>query len=284
MNETTIRPPRQRRRWSNHDRHLGRFITYARDEHGKPFGIVLDSGEGEHPGCHLRLRGFGHTVLIELPAVIKPWRQWVSTEQYEWSKGSRGYWDEHGREFGFQLSDDGFLQVFLGPQTHDSTTTKSWSCFLPWTQWRHVRFSLYGLAGEHVWSQLDADRKRGSGFDEQRDAEQACPKVRFTVRDVDDEVITATTHISEREWHFGTKWCKWLSIFRRPMIRRSLAIEFSEEVGPDKGSWKGGLVGTSIEMLPGELHESAFRRYCDQEHRSKYRSYRVTFLPAKAPA
>jgi hypothetical protein len=33
--------------------------------------------------------------------------------------------------------------------------------------------------------------------------------------------------------------------------------------GP-KGSWKGGTVGHSIAMLPGELHGAAFARYCEQ--------------------
>ena len=47
-------------------------------------------------------------------------------------------------------------------------------------------------------------------------------------------------------------------------IRRSLDLEFSGETGPEKGSWKGGTVGTGIEMLPGELHEAAFRRYCQK--------------------
>ena len=74
----------------------------------------------------------------------------------------------------------------------------------------------------------------------------------------------------------------WLSIFRRAKIRRSLSLTFSEEVGPEKGSWKGGLMGTGIEMLPGELHEAAFRRYCEQEHRGKGGKYCIKFIGAKA--
>ncbi len=77
---------------------------------------------------------------------------------------------------------------------------------------------------------------------------------------------------------FGTGWFKWLSWFRAPKIRRSLAIEFSGETGPEKGSWKGGTVGTGIDMRPGELHESAFRRYCGEPHRSKYNEYHVKFV------
>jgi hypothetical protein len=59
--------------------------------------------------------------------------------------------------------------------------------------------------------------------------------------------------------------------------RRSLSISFKAEVGPEKGSWKGGMMGHSIEMLAGESQEQAFRRYCEQEHRSKYRTYRIAF-------
>lgn len=86
------------------------------------------------------------------------------------------------------------------------------------------------------------------------------------------------THIEEREWKFGTGWFRWLSWFRKPKVSRSLDIRFSEEVGKDKGSWKGGKVGHGIDMLPGELHEAAFRRYCEKEHSAKDGKYRVTFV------
>src|SRR5690606_33228759 len=84
----------------------------------------------------------------------------------------------------------------------------------------------------------------------------------FTFRDFDGEELTATTRIEEREWRFGVGWFKWLSLFRRPKVSRDLEITFSGETGKRKGSWKGGTIGDSIKMLPGELHEPAFRRYC----------------------
>jgi len=88
-------------------------------------------------------------------------------------------------------------------------------------------------------------------------------------RDFDGEELTATTHISEHEWHFGEGQFKWLSLFRRPKISRSLDISFSGETGRRKGSWKGGTTGHSIEMLPGELHYAAFQRYC-AEHQMTF--------------
>jgi hypothetical protein len=72
--------------------------------------------------------------------------------------------------------------------------------------------------------------------------------------------------IQEREWLRGVKAFRWLSRFFYPKIRRSLNLEFHKEVGPRKGSWKGGTIGHSIEMLPGELHEAAFRRYCEKNN------------------
>ena len=42
-----------------------------------------------------------------------------------------------------------------------------------------------------------------------------------------------------------------------------------KETGSKKGSWKGGTIGHGIDMLPGELHEGAFRRYC-LAHKMKF--------------
>ena len=126
-----------------------------------------------------------------------------------------------------------------------------------------VRFSLYGEHGEHVWSQHGVQRGMGA-YDEQRKATDTLKKVVFNFSDFDGEEIQASTHIEEREWKRGVKWFKWLSWFCKPKVRRSLDIKFSKETGPRKGSWKGGTIGHSIDMLPGELHEAAFRRYCKE--------------------
>lgn len=267
-------------RLTDKDTHLGPIDIGERSATWRPLGIDICSGDSEYPGCALHLRAMGWTVRIRLPQIIKPYRAWVPTGHYEWAKSAAdGYWDVHRREYGFRVS-DGFLQVFLGAQTNDSTTTQSWSKFLPWTQWRHLRRSLFDDKGEHFSTEWD--RPRGFKY---RDAwgartaiEAACPTVAFEIEDYDSTRIRVTTRIEEREWLFGEGWFRWLSLFRRPMVRRSLDIEFASECGPEKGSWKGGLMGTSIEMLPGELHETAFRRYCEQEQRAKHGRYRITFV------
>lgn len=259
---------RIRARWSDNDRYLGPFI-YARDDRGyRPLAIVLGSGDDDDsPGCRLRFSGFGHTLILVLPPIVKPWRQKIIAKGWDAATveriGRNWYWDTYEREYGFSYS-EGFLQVFLGRQTHDSNTEQSWSKFLPWTQWRHVRHSLYGLQGEHYWTAPRREKGKLRDFDATHTARESCPSRTFAFADFDGERLTARTIIEEREWQFGEGWFKWLSIFRRPMVKRSLDITFSGETGGRKGSWKGDTIGHGIDMLPGELHEAAFRRYCTE--------------------
>ena len=235
----------RRVRWSDGDRYFGPF-TYAPEKGGRwRMTAVLEPEWGDRPTRRLRLTAFGHTLLVRLPAVPRTIRN---------------------REYGFNYF-DGYLQVFYGRQTDDRKTSRMWSKFLPWTQWRHVRYSLYGLDGELYRHEFDRDhRPSGDPLKDIRErlaAKDACPSRTFAFDDFDGQPLTARTLIEEREWLFGMGWFRWLSVFRRPMIRRSLDIEFSGETGRQKGSWKGGLVGHGIDMLPGETHEAAFRRYCE---------------------
>jgi hypothetical protein len=278
---------KNRRRYGDNDKHFGPFTFCRHDKHWTIKGIELNSGgqdddeDDGRNGCHLLLHTAWWTLILELPRIVRPKRKWVDCSK--WNGAGSGYWAENGRVYGFTVS-DGYLSVKYGVQTNDSSTDQSWGWLLPWTQWRFVRHSLYGLLGEHVWTELEKGAKRGiDRYEARRAAEDAVPKALFSIIDFDGQKITATTHIEEREWRFGEGWFKWLSLFRRPKIRRSLSISFDKEVGKSKGSWKGGMVGTSIDMLRGELHEAAFRRFCAEEHRSKEGRYRVTFAGPISP-
>jgi len=248
---------RPKRRWSDNDRHFGPFTLALGDY--RQFSIMLDSGHDEYPGCCLRLRAFGATLIIELPAIIKPWREKIIAG---WDAATverlrrNWYWNEYAREYGFALI-EGEVHLRYGRQTNDSSTDQGEVWFLPWMQWRHVRHTLYGLDGFFVWAELE-----GMPWEQRHERTYLCPSLSFEFDDYDGERITARTKIEEREWLFGTGWFRWLSLFRRAKAIRSLDIRFSSEVGKRKGSWKGGTIGHSIEMRSGELHESAFQRYC----------------------
>ena len=260
-----------RRRWSDNDFYFGPF-TFARDKNYRSFAIVLGSGEDEYPGCSLRFSAFVGTMIVALPSwALRPERhkvfpQWdAATIQ---RLGRDWYWNVIKREYGFSIQ-DGYLSVSFGRVTHDSSTEQRWGYFLPWTQWRHMRHSLYDIDGNLFAHLPQIARWNTPEYEASRKLEESCPTITFAFTDFDGEQLTAKTKIEEREWLFGTGWFKWLSWFRKPKVSRSLDIKFSGETGRRKGSWKGGTIGHSIKMRPDEGPLVAFMRYCD-EHEMRF--------------
>lgn len=256
-------------RWSDNDRYFGPF-TFARSRDRK-IAVMLGSGDGDdYPGCRLRISLGRSTLIVALPAIIKPWRQWVEittqpTRSQMIEQGRKpGYWDSHEREYGFTTF-DGSFHVHYGPQTHDSDTDKVKVWFYPWREHKQVRHSLYDASGEHF---ADLPRWGGlgnrNGWTVKNAIEAACPVTKFEFEDFDGERITATCRIEEREWRRG-KGVFRLLFLGRNTVSRYLDLAFSSEVGRRKGSWKGGTVGHSVTMQGSENPEDAFRRYCQEQ-------------------
>ena len=233
----------------------------------KSIAIANFGDDDDYYGTCLPIYAGRLAIRLRLPHFLKPYREW---REAGWDAetvkrlGRTGYWQYAPREYGVCVS-DGHVSIRYGRQTMDSSTEQTTGFFLPWTQWRMVRHSLYDADGDLFWQQLGVRR----GFGDLFEKVDACPKRVFRFRDYDGEEITATTHIEERQWKRGEKWCKWLSLVWPDKVARSLAISFSAEVGPEKGSWKGGTVGHSIYMLVGETHAAAFKRYCSNGYRAR---------------
>lgn len=64
----------------------------------------------------------------------------------------------------------------------------------------------------------------------------------------DGKVVPCRFWVEELEWR--PKWLRWTKRFAK--VRRFIEVEFSEEMGPRKGSWKGGTIGCGFNMLKGE--------------------------------
>lgn len=266
-------------RLTDNDRNCGP-LTLARSS--KNFSAYIESGDDEDPETTALFVAFGWALRVRVwNWLCRPWKErWV---ECNWDAetvkrlGRSGYWAIHPRQFGFSLSDMGngydFFQCFYGAQTHDSSTDKNWSKHLPWKQWNCVRHSIYTPTGEHFYTE-----PRGADFRDFFNKKEKCQKAHFGFEDYDGELIVATCMIEEREWHKGTGSFRWLRWFYDPKIRRSLDIHFSAEVGPEKGSWKGGTIGHGIDMLPGESPKEAFQRYCAKTHERKGRQYKLRFI------
>ena len=278
------------RRWGDNDRYFGPFTyAYSKKDYN-PFCLILGSGDEDHPGSFVRLGAFHRTLICALPPIIPPYRKKVMASSWDEATvarlGRNWYWNITEREYGFSYDGNngsvgggGFLSIYFGRQSHDSSTEQRWSWFTPWNNWRHVRHSMYDLAGNHFWT--EPQHKKGTPWDHESwyKAKDTCPSFTFAFEDFDGEFLTAKTRIEERQWSLGTGWFEWLSRFKKPIIHRSLDIEFSGETGKRKGSWKGGTIGHAIEMLSGELHQSAFERYC-AEHEMKFRGRSATEVNA----
>lgn len=265
-------------RWSDNDKYWGPF-TYSNNSRYKTFTVELDSGDnGDYPGCRIRLSIFGHTLITQIPAIIKPYKQkcFFTTPSIVEQRQEEGkplyYYDYHRKVYGLSFLNTS-LHIHYGAQTHSSETDKVKVFFYPWKNFKQVRQSFYDDNGELFYSILDDDDSRAKlGFDRRYNrnryqAEQAiqdaCPTLTFLFKDYDGEVIEAKTRIEEREWARGTGLFKWMQLFCKPKISRYLELHFSAEVGPRKGSWKGGTIGHSIELITrDETHENAFKRYC----------------------
>ncbi len=259
-------------RWSDNDTRFGPFI-YAPDKY-RFLTFVLGSGYGEeYTGCRLRICALGRALILSLPPIILPFSEKVFVPEWRTNGtmerlGRDWYWNKVEREYGFSY-DRGFLTISFGAQTSSPTTRKCWSCLMPWKDWKPVRLSIYDLSGQlfatkYKDSFVVASADGQSKYELWSAVEASCPVRSFFFKNFDGEELTAKTRIEEREWRLGNGWFKWLSLFHKPSIIRSLNIEFSGEMGKQKGSGKGGTTEHYIEMLDGELHESAFRRYCSK--------------------
>ena len=61
--------------------------------------------------------------------------------------------------------------------------------------------------------------------------------------------------IYAERWTHHRKWAPFLK-----RVSKSIHVEFDDEVGERTGSWKGGTIGCSYDMLPGETMLGALRR------------------------
>ena len=79
---------------------------------------------------------------------------------------------------------------------------------------------------------------------------------RIYVDPYDGEKVNCHFWKEYREWR--PKWLTWTSLFAKK--RNYIEIEFDNEVGSRKGSWKGGVMGTSYDMKPHESAVECFER------------------------
>jgi hypothetical protein len=229
--------------------------------------------EDERKYCQLHIRLGTQSWWWKIPELFNPKKEWVDTSQYSWSTKNGGYWNYIPKQYGFHIQDE-YIHVNYGIQpgcwsSTDKINSDHTKLFpIPWKEKTYIHEACFTPNWE-LWDLVKPEKSGRLNFDRLELARNEVPKIKFKFNDFDGEEIIATCHISERRYEYGSGWFKWLGYFVNPLISRTLEIEFDEEVGYEKGSWKGGILGHSIDIEYGESPLEAFKRYGSAEDRYK---------------
>lgn len=278
-------------RLTDNDKQISKRITYGREPTAGGnrlslcFKAYRDTDYHENPLYNTLVMNWGrHYLRIQLPSWIKPVEHRITPDSWDAATiqrlGRNWYPVYQSRRYGFSVFEDAVI-LYYGVQNNGCNSNlpdKDQQKYLnlPWKLYTFIGQRWYSPSGVLVKTHLDKHGPWKSRYDWQ---EKVLQKSYFTVIDQSDNSrVNVSAFITEREWHRGTSWCKWLKWFYKPLIKRVLEINFEKEVGPAKSSWKGGLMGTSIEIAPGETPLQAMQRYCDKEHSSREGMYRLTLI------
>jgi hypothetical protein len=151
-----------------------------------------------------------------------------------------------GPQWGIEASKEFGFQLFWGQRR------KSYDW--PW-DWHTLAYEQQIIAGdEGSWVSV---------FDWDGQPNSETHPYTYTLRNGTVQERTATIskrrHVMTYRAFKRIGWPKW--------IKESIDVQFSDEVGERSGSWKGGCIGCSYDLRPGETMEQALRR---MERESKF--------------
>lgn len=110
---------------------------------------------------------------------------------------------------------------------------------------------------ERKVSPVDQRGFRLMAFRDWPDGREYRRRFTYTTRYGQMQTATLTAYRERvREVRHWLRWWPWAGADRDGLI-----IEFSEEMGSERGSWKGGVVGACQAMLPGETVSQALDRF-----------------------
>ena len=142
---------------------------------------------------------------------------------FPWSKVVPDHYQCSGPTYGIQFYAD-LLWIKYGKSkgTRDDPRI---SINLPW-HWRHCEHKILTEPETHPYM--------------------------YILRSGEVQNRQATIKVETRRWQ------RWWLPFRR--VSRTIDVRFDDEVGERTGSWKGGCIGCSLEMLPNESPLDTLRR------------------------
>lgn len=188
-----------------------------------------------------------------------------------------------GWNFSYKLSDHGehycliFTLIYFTfyisfPEKEQwSYSDKSWGVYY------HMRSFNFNWGEKHYWLRMPFDweinsheimDKDGNFIDYDSD-KHLCTEDRekekvyvletyYTYKRRNGEIQKAWAKATVERRVFKWYWFQWLPFPKK--VYTSLWVEFDREMGEKTGTWKGGVVGCGIDMLPTETPIDALRR------------------------
>lgn len=182
------------------------------------------------------------------------------------------------RKYGFYLYGEGrglFDTLFYYKNRNGHTNICSVK--MPWA-YEFYRHSIY-LKDGSWWTMLEKERRKAyksenvsdeSKFHLYDDSELIYKEehpFKYVTKGGTTQETTATCFIEEREWR--RKWTSWTRLGNH--VKTNISISFADEMGNQRDTWKGGVLGVGAPMTREEKRlrdiESALRRYEEEVNR-----------------
>lgn len=249
------------------------------------FGIYFMTPYEDGNHNKLNINFFGWSVWFTLPEIIKPKQIWIDTSKYPWSSKNGGYWQSIQKSYGIHFTSD-TIHIHYGIQPGYSSddlknSDHSRVFWYPWN-WNYKRCTVYNLDETKQWDNTLISFKEknewGKIYDERYKIEDREEYWKFIPEDnvlefttyidkYDGKEIPVKYYIKEYEWHRGRYFpftlLKYFKFGKK--IRKSIDIEFKNEVGSEKGTWKGGIMELNFDMKEGEFYKDTWNRFCREK-------------------
>ena len=144
---------------------------------------------------------------------------------FPWSKLAPDYGQCSGPRYGFHFFEDLFWLHYGQDTGYSKDPKRTLSLYMPW-HWKHRQHTVESKPETHPY--------------------------RYVLKNGTVQERTATIQVESRLW--TRRWIPWR------LLRRSIDVRFSDEVGERTGSWKGGTIGCGYDLNPGETARECLRR------------------------
>jgi hypothetical protein len=203
----------------------------------KVFGIGLHSADDDDNGGKFFIQIYKTILTVDLPDWFIPPHKICRYNSY-----SKSFYDDivvRSYSIRYILSEH-YISIDYGIQDErgdlsNKSTYKNALFDIPWMHHKYSSKEILNLDGSlfiklpHMYADED-------------DVMLNYPRLRYKIEDFDGVVLGASVYLTRTTFDRGVGWFSWLKYITKPMVVYALNIEYDDEFGVRKDSWKGGTL------------------------------------------